>query len=326
VGQSGLTNYDSIQWRTYKSGTTGPAPFARELVLQTPGSWQAFYREATGNPAAFAPADVDWGKELLVAICLGQRPTTGYSVFVESVKRIRPNEILVGYVESTPRRGEAVAEMLTSPWIVIRMNRAAGQILFSKRKVEGRPGLIQGTPNRCGCGCSRCTCGGNFIVIQSGPILYPGSPGIPGDALQNIQWRTYREGTQSRIERFETLVIETPGDWQRYWARSTGSPPASAPTDIDWNREKLAVVHLGQQKSGGYRVYVETIDRPRAAEICVRYVTIRPAPGTPTIQVLTSPFVIVRMNRIAGNVVFRGRELREAPIGSPCRCGCRSCH
>ncbi len=320
--------YDSIPWRTYRSGIGARFEHAQELVLQTSGAWQAFCSKAAGYPSPSAGSDVDWGKELLVAIGLGQRPTTGFSVYVESVRRIRPNEILVTYVETTPAKGQAVAEMLTSPWVVIRINRVGGNITFAKRTAQGRPSLSSSGGPRCSCGCSRCGCGAPpIVVISGGPVTWTNPNVFPGDALGIVRWRTYREGTDSRVRGFVTRVLETSGDWQAHWARSTGNAPHTAPADVDWNREKLVAIHLGQRPTGGQKVYVQTIERARSSEIQITYVVSSHATGPPTTQAFTSPYVIIRMDRTAGNLTFRRLDMRmpNYAAGGKCSCGCKTC-
>ncbi len=61
------------------------------LVIRTAAEWEPFLRETSlrapsGNPDDPLPA-VDFSSEMVVALFLGQRPTTGYRISVDRVTR-----------------------------------------------------------------------------------------------------------------------------------------------------------------------------------------------------------------------------------------------
>jgi hypothetical protein len=128
-----------------------------------------------------------------------------------------------------------------------------------------------------------------------------------------IQWGTFQEGTHSRLRHAETRVLMTEGDWQVFWRRLTGNPPETAPRGIDWNTEFLAAVALGERRTGGFRVFVDSIERGFTGGPVIRYVELTPGPGDFVTQAITSPYVIVRIGRFAGGPAAFARLTKERP-------------
>lgn len=137
---------------------------------------------------------------------------------------------------------------------------------------------------------------------------------------QPIRWSTYQEGAYGKIKSAETRALMTEGDWQLYWRRLTGNASTTTPRGIDWNTEYLIAISLGERRTGGFQVYVETIERGRTGAPVVRYVELTPGPGEVVAQAITSPYVVVRVARSAGgSPVFSRRtmERRSRPPVNP---------
>lgn len=152
-----------IVWGNYLSGTDCGIAKAGVRVLVTEGDWQKYWSELNGGkaPASSAPRDIDWNKEQLIAINLGQRPTMGYQVYVESIRRNNPSEYVVQYVETTPMAGQIVPQAVSSPFAIIKMERALGNPTFAQRTAVQRfYGSSWGNKGGCGCkcGCASCKC------------------------------------------------------------------------------------------------------------------------------------------------------------------------
>jgi hypothetical protein len=169
VAQHSLPN--SIEWHTFRQGAFSNAREFGTKVLETEGSFQKYWADVVGGRASDAPKGVDWAKEKLVAINLGVRPNTGYELYVRSVERVRTNEIRFNVVERLPLEGMPAAQVRISPWVLIRMERAPGNITFAKSVQDGNHiggiEIIPGPPGGsccsgpctcckgCGCGCQR---------------------------------------------------------------------------------------------------------------------------------------------------------------------------
>ncbi|KAA0239808.1 MAG: protease complex subunit PrcB family protein [Armatimonadetes bacterium] len=308
-----------IQWREYKSGLYGGVPVPRQLVMNTGAQWQRYWSEITGELPQSAPDDISWPQEQLIAIHIGQRPSAGYEVAVESIQTVRPGEIVVRYVEVTPAPGQMVAKVITSPWVVVRMNRAPGVVRFEGRTQPGP--IARRIPGRC---CDRCTGIPSNLVIGYLPVQYPKVMGDPFNPLYSIQWRTHSEGSESNIDRSRTQVLVTEGDWQKYWSESTGQPPHLAPKGADWNKEQLIAIHVPQLRPGS-KVMVESIERVSAATIQVSYLVLT-APSRTAVTEPTNPWVVVRMDRSPGSLQFKRQDIAVPEVPPVrCDCGCSTC-
>ncbi|MBX3111939.1 MAG: hypothetical protein KF857_08010 [Fimbriimonadaceae bacterium] len=133
-----------------------------------------------------------------------------------------------------------------------------------------------------------------------------GQPGLP-----NPVWTTVAEGNDCRITRAQTVIISNQGDWVRHFRLMCGignNVVVNVPIIANWMNEDVAIVHLGQVRSVGYRVYIETVARV-GADLGVRWVTLTPPPNIHVEPLLCSPYCIIRMQRMAGMYRFIGRQM-----------------
>ncbi|MCO5296427.1 MAG: protease complex subunit PrcB family protein [Fimbriimonadaceae bacterium] len=156
AAQLGYGFQTGVRYRTFDSGVLSAITTPRQQVLNNEAEFQTYWRQHTGS-AASAPRGIEWGKELLIAIHLGNRPTAGYQVYVEGIDRPTPNDLVVRFVESQPPKGMAAATMITSPWVLVRVERAGGNIRFQSR-VQQSSVIVLGSSKHTNCGCT-CGCG-----------------------------------------------------------------------------------------------------------------------------------------------------------------------
>lgn len=77
------------------------------------------------------PPSIDFGASMVVAVFLGQRPSAGYGVEISQVDHVpgagdEPASLMVRAVETGPAPGAAVAQVVTSPFHVVQVERAEG--------------------------------------------------------------------------------------------------------------------------------------------------------------------------------------------------------
>lgn len=143
-----------------------------------------------------------------------------------------------------------------------------------------------------------------LLALACAPAAFAqgGLGGKPWNAQDQINFSAFRTGTQSRIETEGMIELSTEGDFQAYWARSTGQSPATAPRGVDWNRQKLIAIHLGKRPTGGYSVMVQRVERQVSVAV-ISAVERKPVPGQYVSEGVTSPFVLLKVDRIT--VPFR---------------------
>lgn len=83
------------------------------------------------------------------------------------------------------------------------------------------------------------------------------------------------------------VVARTPSAWRALWD-GIGRPP---PVEFDASRGIAAAVFLGQRRTGGYGITIESLER-RGAFMVVRFKEVRPAPDAMVTQALTSPYLV----------------------------------
>ena len=120
----------SLPITTVVRGSSSQILEARQVVVQNPEAWRALWKEHSAVPL---PADVpDFARETIVAVFLGQRPTAGYAIDIASVTQ-QNGVFVVEYTERKPSSNTSTAQVLTSPFQIIRIPRPSGPIVFRER-------------------------------------------------------------------------------------------------------------------------------------------------------------------------------------------------
>lgn len=299
-----------IRWRTILTGTSSAVEQLRTYVIFTENDFQQYWVRSMGRgaSASSAPRGIDWQKECVLAVHLGTRDA-GSSVYVESVAAPRQGEIVVTYVDQRPPqrpprdhdrdrdRGGVAAK--SSPFVIVAMERTAGNPKFVRRDGTARPPVWGGHPRGCGgiyCTCGipgyyGCPCGCPYCLAYAYPVVVPYTILFSGDNCGISVPRTFFIGT--RIE------------WLNYQRECFGDQAdrGNIP-EIDWSREYLAVIHLGQRASAGYGVVLDGIKASSPGETVISYYESQPKPGTLNAQRITSPYLVVRLPRQPGVTKF----------------------
>lgn len=100
----------------------------RTAVVRTPAEWAALWKEH--SPDTKAPA-VDFKQGMVVAVFAGTKPTAGHAIAITQVDA-RESEIVVTYSESAPGPSDMVAQMLTSPFDIVRTDARPGKVTFKR--------------------------------------------------------------------------------------------------------------------------------------------------------------------------------------------------
>ena len=113
---------------TVAQGTMSNIEEPRTVVVRTAAEWQALWKEH--DPDHPAPA-VDFAQSTVVGVFLGSRPTAGFAVEITAIKA-DGNRTIVDYVERQPPRDAVLAQVLTSPFHIVRLERTPGVIEFRR--------------------------------------------------------------------------------------------------------------------------------------------------------------------------------------------------
>lgn len=107
---------------------------ARQVVVQTAAEWSALWKaHASERPI---PA-VDFSTNAVLAVFLGSRPTSGYSI---EIRRITagPDAVTVEYVEQQPDPQTITAQILTAPCHIVTIPRQAAVVKFVRLEGSAR--------------------------------------------------------------------------------------------------------------------------------------------------------------------------------------------
>jgi hypothetical protein len=99
---------------------------ARQVTIRTAAEWKSLWKEH--SPTEKMPA-VDFGKNMVVGIFLGSKPSAGYDVEIVGV-RTQEKDLIVEYVERQPGRGTMAAQILTEPYHLVLVPAHAGTVRF----------------------------------------------------------------------------------------------------------------------------------------------------------------------------------------------------
>jgi hypothetical protein len=104
----------------------------REVAVQTAAEWKALWQKHA--PGQKMPV-VDFAKSSVAAIFLGTRNTGGHRAIVTAVDRTGADAV-VAWHEEQPGSGMMVTQALTSPFVIVRFDKATGAVTFKKRPAK----------------------------------------------------------------------------------------------------------------------------------------------------------------------------------------------
>jgi hypothetical protein len=265
---------NSVNWGTFKSGPNSRVSQQGFQELGSESEFMNYWQNATGNRAGTAPKGIDWGKQKLVAVHLGTRPTSGFSVIVQNVVK-DAGGATIRAVEQTPIPGQYVVETPSNPYVIIKVDRTAGNFKINWETRQATPSIILGP-------------GGAYI----GPKDNDGAGWV--DPKYQCNWGTYRQGIESDITKPQMIVMKSEYDFQCYYvnAFNGGIPPSG----IDWRTEQLVAIHLGTRPTNGIAVSVRNVMKDGTYGI-IRVVEETPVPGQMIRRRPTQPFVVIRVER-----------------------------
>lgn len=125
---AGAVNVEQID-----RGQYGDIVEGTRTVLRDEDEYAAFWKRLHADQKSVpARPSVDFNKQVVIAIVLGQRPSGGYSVKIDEVlANTKGKKLQVRYTETTPGEGCAVTTVLTSPYILATVETQEGDFTFS---------------------------------------------------------------------------------------------------------------------------------------------------------------------------------------------------
>lgn len=130
-------NASNVRFQTIASGTDLTTNTPGLFVFNNPVAWTGYWRANHQGAGPFLEQGF-FNNWRLVAIHAGSRPTEGYGLGVLRIDR-RIDRAVVSAVETVPPRRSRARGGATSPWILLRVERGAFDLVLQTRQVEGYP-------------------------------------------------------------------------------------------------------------------------------------------------------------------------------------------
>jgi len=128
-----------------------------------------------------------------------------------------------------------------------------------------------------------------------------------------IAFTTIQQGSYCGVRTAKPLLITNKRDWAVFWDNfCTLVPTPDAPT-IDFRKQVVLAVFMGQQTSGGYKIQVSSVEKLEG-KIIAKVKKTRPS-GISTMA-MTQPYHIVSIPRKRGLPIMVQPEENEKPSQS----------
>ena len=109
------------------------------------------------------------------------------------------------------------------------------------------------------------------------------------------------------------LVIREPGRFAQVWRDAYGAyEPAPPVPDVDFSRDMVIMVAMGEQRSGGNAIEVTNVVAV-GSRLVVEVKTAVPGPGCATHDALTQPHDMVKVPALSAVVQFHDRSAARCP-------------
>jgi len=120
---------------------------------------------------------------------------------------------------------------------------------------------------------------------------------------EDVQFQTISKGSFNSLQEKSEYVIKNNEDWKNLWHKinSFNKPESNLP-GIDFNKSIIIAVFQGQKNTGGYNIEIKKIiERKNYIEVQVKE---NNSSGRFIIEAITSPYHIVKINRLGKEIKF----------------------
>ena len=113
----------------YRSGVRYPL----QIVARSQSEWDAIWQQhVLGDAGSRPPPAIDFEKEIVVALFLGDKPTGGHDVRISRAEQSH-DTVTIHYQERIPPPGSIVTQALTQPFHIVRIiGDVNSQVVFRR--------------------------------------------------------------------------------------------------------------------------------------------------------------------------------------------------
>ena len=117
-----------MKFTTLGRGDLSQIEDSRDVVVRTAAEWATLWRQHAGEGK---PPAVDFTRSIVIAVFLGSRQSAGYTVEITGIEK-EDTGLVVTCREQRPASGAMVAQMLTSPFHIVRTEAHSGPVRFKR--------------------------------------------------------------------------------------------------------------------------------------------------------------------------------------------------
>jgi hypothetical protein len=156
--------FKAIEFRTIAQGNQSRIREARTDIIKNGQQWQMIYSLMVGDKqTGMTPAPIlcDFKTHDLLVIHNGLKYTAGYSNYISTIRKDKATEVYVEVVNVQPGLGQAVAQVLNSPYSVTIVQKQAEPYRFNALTSYVTTSITYtggggGNCGNCGCACACC--------------------------------------------------------------------------------------------------------------------------------------------------------------------------
>jgi hypothetical protein len=117
-----------------------------------------------------------------------------------------------------------------------------------------------------------------------------------------VNYEVIQQGTYSGKKDSAAQVIDNKKDWEQLWKQHVSVLVPQPPVpDIDFDANVIAVIFAGEKNTGGYGVVIKNVST-EMDDVILKYLLTEPQPNSFTLQVISQPFAMVRIEKPKGTV------------------------
>jgi|GEM_PF-1372533 len=105
-------------------------------------------------------------------------------------------------------------------------------------------------------------------------------------------------GQSSAVKAKLCVVVRSQQEWGALWTKHTGGKAEGRPA-VDFTKEMVVAVFLGERRTGGYKVDIKLMPDPfePKTRIVVFYREVRPDSGSFNMEMISQPYVMIKIPR-----------------------------
>ena len=125
-------------------------------------------------------------------------------------------------------------------------------------------------------------------------------------ADNQVMFRILSQGQSSGLAQQKFLTLRSLTEFAELWTIHSQTSPAAMPK-INFKRQMVIAVFMGEQHTGGYAIRIENIIES-GETLQVEVALSKPRPGSRRVMMITQPNMIVVLPRSDKKIIYRFRS------------------